>query len=370
MPHSDGWPGQPAAGGLRDGSGRAVAGEPIPATVSGPDLYAISHDLKNRLTLIKGWADLLQRRVAAGLDRPAILQGLATIRSSAEAMDELLGELLYAGRVELGHRQHLPRADVDLWELTERLVEQHRPLAQSHALTVTGPGAGQVIGNWDAGSIERILANLLSNAIKYSPSSGQIMITIEQGGQEARLAVHDHGIGIPRPALPHIFEPFYRAGNVADQHDSPSVSGIGIGLFAARKLANQHDGRIEVTSTERQGSTFTLVLPLRGYPRAARDGAGQPRSHDAMKERSPMPEDVLPDDLAQSSEGSPQPEPAAEADETDARWQVMPRNTGDDPAIDVVDFQSMQSFPASDPPAWPRRYSDLAGKQPNRPDST
>jgi hypothetical protein len=284
-------------------------------------------------------------------------------------MDELLSEILDTGRVAMGRGHQLMRAEVDLWALTERLIEQQRPLAPSHELTVTGPGVGRVVGNWDAVSIERILVNLLSNAVKYSPSGGQIMIAVEQDGQEARLAVHDHGIGIPRSALPHLFEPFYRVGNVDDQHDSPCVSGVGIGLYAARKLAGQHGGRIDVTSTERQGTTFTLVLPLRGFPQTGREGVAQSRSNQAMKECIPMPNDIILDGVPTSIQGAATPESATEPDANTTQRQAAAASASDDPEIDTVDFQSMQSFPASDPPAWPRPYSDLAGNRPNRPDS-
>lgn len=248
------------------GAGRGVLDDLTGAIDVDPDLYTIFHDLKNQLAAIKGWSDLLQRRIEAGLDRAVILRDVATIRSSAEAMDELLAEVLDTGRIEMGHGKQRTLANVDLWALTEQRIEQQRALAEGHVFTLVGPGSGRVIGRWDAGSVERILTNLLSNAIKYSPSGGHITISVEQDGPEARLAVHDHGTGIPTTELSHIFEPFYRSGNVADQHGTPRIPGFGIGLFAARKLARLHNGRIEVTSTEQQGSTFTLVLPVRGYP--------------------------------------------------------------------------------------------------------
>lgn len=244
------------------GDERTVSNDVTPAIDSALDLCRIVHDLRNQLTTIKGWADHLQRRSEPGLDQRAIHHGLTMIQSSADAMDELLWAILDRGELKIGHGRPQTRADVDLWLLTEGLVDQYRTLADGHEITLLGPGPGQVIGNWDAGSVGRILANLLSNAIKYSSHGGQITITIERIGHEAHLTVHDQGIGIPTPALPYVFEPFYRAGNVVEYRGSMLSPGMGIGLFAARTLAQQHNGRIEVESTEGQGSEFTLILPM------------------------------------------------------------------------------------------------------------
>jgi signal transduction histidine kinase len=257
-----------------DSLGRDSPLDPANTLVSDTDLYTMTHDLKNQLTTIRGWTDLLRRRVEEGQDGAAILQGLTTIRSSTDAMDELLGDILDTGRMKIAGRRAEPRAAVDLWGLTERLIDQQRSLAEGYVFALSGPGPGLITGNWDARSVERILANLLSNAVKYSPSGGRITVHIERDGQEARLAVHDHGLGIPALALPHIFEPFYRVEGTDEQRDSGYIPGFGVGLFAAWTLARQHSGRIEVTSEERQGSTFTLVLPLRGVPLAGCDAVG------------------------------------------------------------------------------------------------
>lgn len=114
-------------------------------------------------------------------------------------MDELHGEILGRGQVEVGHGQQLMRVDVDLWALTERPVERQRPLARGHASTVAGSGIDQVAGNRDARSIGRILASLLSDAVTYSPSGGQIIISVEQDGQEGIVNLTLAG-GISRPA--------------------------------------------------------------------------------------------------------------------------------------------------------------------------
>jgi two-component system sensor histidine kinase BaeS len=122
------------------------------------------------------------------------------------------------------------------------------------------PEVETLIGFWDAPRLERVLGNLLGNAIKYSPEGGEITIRIarEEHGDPATaiLSVEDRGVGIPQADLSLIFERFRRAGNVE------SFAGSGIGLAGAKRIVELHGGTIAVTSTEGQGSTFTVRLPI------------------------------------------------------------------------------------------------------------
>jgi signal transduction histidine kinase len=106
--------------------------------------------------------------------------------------------------------------------------------------------------------LEQVIQNLVQNAIKYSPTGGSVRVQLEQRGTLACMAVHDQGIGIPSAALPQLFQRFYRAKNADDQH----ISGMGIGLSIVEEIVSLHGGTVEVQSTEGQGSTFTICLPL------------------------------------------------------------------------------------------------------------
>ncbi|MBW3634795.1 MAG: ATP-binding protein, partial [Chloroflexi bacterium] len=109
--------------------------------------------------------------------------------------------------------------------------------------------------------IERVIRNMLDNAIKYSPSGGDILIRTcrdeDEDGNWATLTIEDHGLGIPAVDLPFVFDRFRRGANVEQQ-----IAGSGIGLSGACQIVSQHGGTIRVESTEGEGSTFTLRLPL------------------------------------------------------------------------------------------------------------
>jgi signal transduction histidine kinase len=106
--------------------------------------------------------------------------------------------------------------------------------------------------------LAQVLTNLLENAIKYSPHGGDIEIRVGQDGNQVVFSVRDHGIGIPQDQVKHIFERFYRAGNVSSEH----YGGLGLGLHISREIIQRHEGQIWVESREGEGSTFSFCLPL------------------------------------------------------------------------------------------------------------
>lgn len=222
-------------------------------------IATVVHDLKTPLTVIKGYARLLQS--GRGGDPQVFLR---TINQQVDAMQSMLDHLLDAAQLQMGPPLHLELAPVDLAELARRLVDQHQTTTERHELRLVAPPAGTVVGRWDAAKLEQIVGNLLTNAIKYSPQGGLVEVTVAREGEQARLAVRDQGVGIPAEALPRLFEPFYRTGGAARTGDERGIQGRGLGLFSAQRLAQLHGGRIEVSSQPGQGSVFTLVLPLAG----------------------------------------------------------------------------------------------------------
>lgn len=110
----------------------------------------------------------------------------------------------------------------------------------------------------DRESLRRILANLVSNAIKYTPPNGRVQADLSWDEHWLEFTVSDSGIGIPQEDLPHLFTEFYRAKNARQSQPL----GTGLGLAIVKQLVTQFEGQVTVRSTEGEGSTFTVYLPL------------------------------------------------------------------------------------------------------------
>lgn len=224
--------------------------------------FIVSHELKNPLGIIKGYAQLLQARLsnARHPDAPRMMDQLSRIDSTVNKMNAIISELLDFARLQVGQPLDLRTVPTDLVALVRRIAAEYRHSTELHAIEVR-TDVPQLVGMWDPVRLEWVVANLLSNAIKYSPRGGEIRINIArlETNEEpwAVLTVEDQGIGIPEQDKPYLFEWFRRAANA-----SGHVSGAGIGLAASLQSVSQHGGTIEVESREGEGSTFTVRLPL------------------------------------------------------------------------------------------------------------
>jgi PAS domain S-box-containing protein len=221
-------------------------------------LSAAAHDLRTPLTTIKGHAQILQKRLQRGdgVDVENLQRGLHRIDSSATRMISLVNDLLDVANIQLGQGALLNRHNVDLVSLARQIVAEQRAVTEAHRIRVHA-STPEVIGFWEAGRLERVLANLLSNAIKYSPEGGDIDLSVSSDDSDAVLSVQDQGVGIPAADLPYIFDRFRRGENVSGR-----ISGTGIGLAAVRRIVEQHGGTVSVESEEGRGSVFTVRLPL------------------------------------------------------------------------------------------------------------
>ena len=120
--------------------------------------------------------------------------------------------------------------------------------------------ARPVVIQGDELRLEQVFQNLIQNALKYSEPTTPVFVAAKEHAAHVCVEVRDRGIGIPQVAFPHLFERFYRAANV---QEGP-VGGMGIGLYVVKEIVELHGGQVTVESTEGQGSTFTVYLPLDG----------------------------------------------------------------------------------------------------------
>ena len=181
--------------------------------------------------------------------------GKATGKSAGQ-INKLLDDIMTVSRAQtIGVDMALEA--VDLIALCDavcneaRLIDQHRHELVFEASPDMCP---QIIV--DERLFRQMLENLISNAFKYSPPGSTVRIALDCDHENMWLAVHDEGVGVPMEAQNHLFDAFFRAGNVG------AVSGTGLGLALVKLVVDLHNGKIEVQSREGRGSTFIITLPV------------------------------------------------------------------------------------------------------------
>jgi len=218
----------------------------------------VAHELRTPLAILKGFVQTLLNQTARGRG-PALtpwqMQSLQGIDLATARLIDLAEDLLDVTRVQAG-RLELQREPIDLVVLAQRVLTRRQLTTERHhlSLVTTLP---RLVLHVDPRRMEQVLSNLIGNAIKYSPEGGTIEVTIGVD-DEAHLSVRDQGIGIPQDEQAQVFGCFARAGNA----QANGIGGAGLGLYLCRELVERHGGRIWFESTEGQGSTFFVALPL------------------------------------------------------------------------------------------------------------
>jgi signal transduction histidine kinase len=220
-------------------------------------LADVGHELRTPLTVIRGNADLM-RRMSGGDEESK--ESLDSIQSEVDRLTRMVGDLLFLAQAESGK---LPLAH-DLVELDTLILEVYNQMLvlAKDKLTMRVEEIDQVQVCGDKDRLKQVLVNLLANAIKYTPSGGEVRISLGKLEDQAKIVVSDNGPGIPAEDLPHIFERFYRGEKSRTR--SRDGKGFGLGLSIAYWIVRNHGGKIEVTSKEQQGTSFTVWLPLEG----------------------------------------------------------------------------------------------------------
>ncbi|BAY60076.1 signal transduction histidine hinase [Calothrix brevissima NIES-22] len=219
-------------------------------------LSILSHELRNPLNSLLGWAQMLQR---PDLTPEIINQGISAIERSAIAQAQLIGDLLDVSRISAGRL----RLDAELMELVPVInaaIEVVRISAEAKNIQiVTRLDTTDRRINGDPTRLQQVMWNLLSNAIKFTPIGGSIEIILDYSDFHAQIQVSDTGQGITPEFIPYIFERFRQADGTR-RRTNP---GLGLGLSIVRHLVELHGGTVEAESPgEGQGATFTVRLPL------------------------------------------------------------------------------------------------------------
>ncbi len=228
------------------------------------DLFiaTVSHELRNPLNAISGWAQL---SVRGGLSEARREEAVRVIARNADALAHLVDDLLDVSRIVSG-KLALEVESVDVAQIVESVIAGQALAAEAKQLrlkTVLDTGPVVVLG--DAARIRQVVLNLLSNAIKFTPKQGSVNVSLERRGSDIEIGVRDSGVGIDGEALPHVFQPFWQA----DHAPARKAQGLGLGLAIAKRLVELHGGAIAVQSEgPGKGTTFIVRLPVASAVRA------------------------------------------------------------------------------------------------------
>jgi PAS domain S-box-containing protein len=231
----------------------------------------VSHELRTPLTSIRGSLGLLKGGVGGTL--PAEAANLVDIAfNNSERLVRLINDILDIEKIESGKLQ-FERRPIDLGQLVASAIEANDGFAAEFGVRLTFGArleAAVVLGDPDR--LMQVMANLLSNAVKFSPRGGEVHIDLTRRRDGFRVAVRDHGPGIP-PAFRHrVFERFAQA----DSSDRRQTGGTGLGLSISKAIVERHGGTIGFDTSE-SGSTFWFELP---------DASGLPPAGAARQEPS------------------------------------------------------------------------------------
>jgi signal transduction histidine kinase len=239
------------------------------------------HELKNPLASMKLCLHLVegriqrqaQRTAGAGAEAERLLEPLSNAERQEERLDRLVNDLLDVTRVQAG-KLELHLAPTELAAIVREVVAELRQVYPERKLLLVFPAGLRVPVMADAYRLGQVVTNYLTNALKYSAADRQVTVDLAADGQEARVAVHDEGPGIPAKEQERIWERYHRVKGIEVQ--SGTGVGLGLGLPISRAIIAQHQGQVGVQSAPGQGSTFWFSLPLAPAEQALGSCEGDP----------------------------------------------------------------------------------------------
>ncbi len=211
-----------------------------------------SHELRTPLTSSILMSELIQE----GGSPDELDEYWRTLKSELNRQKILIDRLLIAGRLESGMMK-LDLAPLDILPVLNESIMAVKAIAQKRRVSLDFVPCGEplhVLG--DKSGLQQVFINLINNAAKFSQQGGTVRLSILQDDDTVCLTISDSGVGIPKDAIPHLFEKFYRAKNVT----IAEIPGSGIGLYIVKSIVEELGGRIDVESTLNVGTTFKVFL--------------------------------------------------------------------------------------------------------------
>jgi PAS domain S-box-containing protein len=233
-------------------------------------LTLASHELRTPLTTIKGNIQLTQRRLALlkrqgqfGRMRSPVEQAQYPLQSALQSVhlqERMLNDLIDDACLQ-ANRFVLDLQRCDLLLLLSEAVAEQQQLAPERMIVLEGISAEKDVPiRADANRIKRVICTYLMNALNHSPTDRPVIVQVTRVNGDARLSVHDDGLGIPVDEQEHLWGRFYRAKWISVQHELDLS--LGLGLYLCKAFIEKHHGSVGMQSHLGQGATFWFTLPI------------------------------------------------------------------------------------------------------------
>lgn len=242
--------------------GRDISRESETSRLRTEFVHNISHELKTPLTLIRLYAETLQRK--KNLREEDRSESYEIITKESERLSHLINNVLDFSRIDMGRKEFKFKKD-SLSSVVQETLESYRYHLEKKGFSINGqidPYLPEM--SFDAEAVTSILVNLLGNAMKFSADRKEVTVRLFRRDPWAVLQVEDKGIGIERKEQSEIFKRFYRVKQSADTQ----TQGSGLGLTLVKHITEAHSGAVEVESEPGKGSIFSILLPLSGSDEA------------------------------------------------------------------------------------------------------
>lgn len=205
----------------------------------------LAHEIRNPLAGIAGVIEIIGRDLPSSSPARSVVKD---VRQEIARINHIVTDLLQTARP---HPPEVRRSDLNVTVEHAVMLGRQQALARGVEISLNKDSSLPEVEH-DSDQIHQVLLNLLLNALQAIERNGKVAVSLHRHGMNAVVEVMDNGRGIPPENLPNIFRPFY----------TTKGDGTGLGLSLARRIVEDHQGRIDVTSTVGQGTTFAVVLPL------------------------------------------------------------------------------------------------------------
>lgn len=215
----------------------------------------VSHELKTPLTSISGFAELMQAEM---VPMEMVKEFAGDIYRESQRLIELVNDIIRLSKLDSNSPLY-EEEQVDLYELSDEILANLRPIADKNGITLTLTGEHMVLmGVWQI--LNEMVYNLCDNAIKYNRPNGSVAVEIGRKNGQIFLTVRDTGIGIPYADQDRVFERFFRV----DKSHSKAVGGTGLGLSIVKHGAQYHNARVELNSEPGKGTEISVIFEKAG----------------------------------------------------------------------------------------------------------